>query len=121
MGYPSLQGMSVDLPFVKFRYVKMENRSSALWPPAARRVDTTIPSSVESAVSTRISGHITVGQEAKAVSMGMDPIVSFASVVHELAYGRISSDEPYGNRASSPLSLYTASAASQTHVLDIIL
>jgi hypothetical protein len=36
-----------------------------------------------------VSSQVTFRQEAAFTSLGMDPLVSFASVVHELSYGRI--------------------------------
>jgi hypothetical protein len=51
-----------------------------------------------------------------AGSFGMDPMVSQASVIHELAYGRISSTVPQSTRNSG----YPIPSDMATHQLDLI-
>jgi hypothetical protein len=108
--YPSMKGISVDLPFIKFRYVKVDKNSSNE-PEEAKPLrisDNSLPSEDTAALNTR---RIIYTKQAEVSTMGMDPMVSNASVIHELVYGRSESTSTFTRTSLSyPAASYTAAS-----------
>lgn len=81
-----MKGLSLDLPFVRLRYLKVKgnayNRSQS-----AQKTDGFIPDIKNS----RLQGSVRIDNitSPEIPTLGPDPMVSKASVIHELAYGRI--------------------------------
>lgn len=88
---PNMKGISLDLPFFRVRYVKIQGDQQ-------RQVQS--DSSVQTARSTNnneiISRPVKVQyvEPAQVTTLGLDPMVSNASVIHELVYGRITGESP---------------------------
>jgi len=111
--YPSLRGVSLDLPFVKFRYVRVENSTPEESEPY-RQISATVPGD-DQASPVPAPRRLIISREAEATTMGMDPLVSNASVIHELAYGRIGPFESF-----LPAASYPATKEPARHSLDMI-
>ena len=108
--YPNMKGIAIELPFVKFKYVKVDwgepEKSKC-----AKTVDITIPKKANPpAVISRVS----ISSKAEVTTLGMDPLISYASVIHELTYGRIGSARDFRQAAIYPAVL------KSSHSLDII-
>lgn len=110
--YPSMKGIAVELPFVKFKYVKVEQAQSDK-PKYSKQIDLTVPSENRTLTS---ASRVMVTREAEVTTLGMDTMISFASVIHELAYGRISADQ-----GAPQTSSYPVVPEQQSHSLDIII
>jgi hypothetical protein len=82
--YPSMKGISLDLPFIKFRYVKVDKNEPENAGPL-RISDRSDYSEDTSSLNTR---RIVYTSQAQVTTLGLDPMVSSASVIHELVYGR---------------------------------
>lgn len=80
-----LKGVSVDTPWFKFKYLKVKGAASD---QTAQRtpIDNVVPKREEKINATTIKTEIVY--PARAETMGVDPMVSSAAVIHELAYGR---------------------------------
>ena len=117
--YPSMKGISVDLPFIKFRYVKLDKNESEESKPL-RITDNSVQSEDVSNVSSLNVRRIVYTKEAEVTTMGLDPMVSQASVIHELVYGRTESASPFTRTASYPATSYAAVKEPLSHSLDII-
>lgn len=111
-GYSNMKGITVDLPFVKFKYVKVDRVENEK-PKTARTIDLAVPGEVKPSITP---SRLIVTREAEITTLGLDPMISNASVIHELAYGRIDSQQVYQQQASS----YPAAFKPQTHSLDFI-
>ena len=81
-----MKGIAVDLPFCRFRYVKILNDSQK-----QVRSDSTVQiAPAENTQGTNSKSiRIDYTKPAETTTLGIDPMVSFASVIHELSYGRI--------------------------------
>lgn len=112
--YPSVKGLSLELPFLKFRYLKYTGTRQAF---AVNEPDPAVASapSRAAAVSRAPEARLVFRQEAPVTTMGMDPLVSFASVIHELAFGRVS---PEGDVA--PSGVYPQAAHSPGRSIDFV-
>jgi hypothetical protein len=80
-----MKGVSLDTPLIKYRYVKAKGNSSNQT-TQKRRVDDVIPNRERES-----QPHVVKAQFVKTPAietMGLDPMVSSAAVIHELAYGR---------------------------------
>ena len=111
--YPSVKGIAVELPFVKFKYVKVDGGDTAR-SKSARTIDLTVPSEE---ISPKITSRVIVTRQAEITTLGIDPMVSNASVIHELAYGRIEDQQVYTQLTSS----YPAVFEPSSHSLDIFI
>lgn len=109
--YPSIRGISVELPFVKFKYVKVD---SVQPDPSknTKQIDVSVPT--ESSTPT-ILPRMIVSREAEVTTLGIDSMISYASVIHELSYGRIDAAREY-----LPASTYPVVSEPSTHSLDIV-
>jgi hypothetical protein len=81
-----MKGLSLDLPFARLRYLKIEGKASNR-NQSAQKPDSLIPDIKDS----RLQGSIRTDNvtSPEIPTLGHDPMVSKASVIHELAYGRI--------------------------------
>jgi len=107
-----MKGIAVELPFVKFKYVKVDKGESEK-SKAARTVDLTVPG--ETRVSSAPS-RLIITKEAEITTLGLDPMISNAAVIHELAYGRSESLQVYQQKSSA----YPAVYEQLPHSLDVI-
>jgi hypothetical protein len=82
--YPSMKGISLDLPFIKFRYVKVDKNGPEEVNPL-RITDRSGYSEDTASLNTR---RIVYTGQARVTTLGTDLMVSSASVIHELVYGR---------------------------------
>lgn len=80
-----MKGVSVDTPWFKLKYVKIKGAASD---QTSRRthIDNVAPRREEKIVASKIKTEFV--SPARADTMGVDPMVSSAAVIHELAYGR---------------------------------
>jgi hypothetical protein len=108
-----MKGIAVELPFVKFKYVKVDQGDTAK-PKSARTIDLRVPSEERTSITP---SRLIVTREAKATTLGIDPMISNASVIHELAYGRIEDQQGYTLQASSYPDVFEPSP----HSLDIFI
>jgi hypothetical protein len=83
---PYTQGASVDTPLWKSRYLKTQGNTTNQT-TRKHNVDDVIPSRVETRTQDDIK--ITYCSTPFIESMGLDPMISSAAVIHELAYGRM--------------------------------
>ena len=108
-----MKGIAVDLPFCRFRYVKIVNDSK-------KNIQTENAAYMPSAENTRdISNEpirIEYAAPAQTTTLGIDPMVSFASVIHELSYGRIDGYTAGPNENSA----YPVVKEEVLHDLDIV-
>ncbi len=86
---PNMKGISLDLPFFRVRYVKIQNdqhrqvqSENGIHLADAQRSEE-IPSRPV---------RIQYVEPAPVTTLGLDPMVSNASVIHELVYGRITDE-----------------------------
>lgn len=86
----SLKGIAFDLPFLRFRYVTFGGCPAAR-PVSAGGVRTTELSRVASGSREAPVRRILYDPPAEVTTLGVDPLVSSASVIHELSFGRIAS------------------------------
>lgn len=109
--YPSIKGISVELPFVKFKYVKVDS----VQPDKSkntRQIDIAVPAENR---SPEVLPRMIVSREAEVTTLGIDSMISYASVIHELTYGRIETAREY-----LPASSYPAISEPSPHSLDMI-
>ena len=85
---PNMKGIAVDFPFFRFRYVKVQDDSQKqvqsqikVKTPSLERVENSSPRAIK----------VEYTRPAEVTTLGIDPLVSSASVIHELVYGRIES------------------------------
>jgi hypothetical protein len=110
----NVKGIAVDLPFCRFRYVTMESD------PGKGSVSGDKP-----AVVSRPGGRIGQRQSsvrrieyvrpAEVTTLGVDPLVSSAAVIHELSFGRISADFTGSMKRRD----YPVLKEDMPHVLDL--
>lgn len=81
-----MKGVALDTPLFKFRYVKVQGNVNEQ-ASARKRIDDVAPKRDEKTSATRIKTTYVV--PAQVSTMGLDAMVSSASVIHELAYGRM--------------------------------
>ncbi|MBN2298939.1 MAG: hypothetical protein JXM72_10115, partial [Deltaproteobacteria bacterium] len=91
---PNMKGIAVDLPFFRFRYVKVQDDSQK-----QDQSQGTVKAQSQGTVKARslegigdFSGRamrVEYTRPAEVSTLGLDPLVSSASVIHELVYGRI--------------------------------
>lgn len=107
-----MKGISLDLPFIKFRYVKVDkNEPEEAYP---LRITDRSEYSNDSPLNTR---RIIYTNPAQVTTLGLDPMVSSASVIHELVYGRIESPASFIQTRQSS---YITEKEPAQHSLDII-
>ena len=111
--YPTVKGIALELPFLKFKYVKVDGGDTAR-ASSARTIDLRVPSEERTPITT---SRMIVSRQAEITTLGIDPMISNASVIHELAYGRIEAQQGYTQLASS----YPAVFESSPHSLDIFI
>ncbi len=108
--YPTMKGIAIELPFVKFKYVKVDwgepEKSKS-----AKSIDVTIPSKTNPPAAL---SRVIISREAEVTTLGMDTMISYASVIHELTYGRIETARDSKQAASYPAVL------ASSYSLDII-
>jgi hypothetical protein len=108
-----MKGIAVELPFVKFKYVKVDKGDTAS-PKSARTIDLRVPNEERTPIT---ASRVFVTREAEITTLGIDPMISSASVIHELAYGRIEDQHDYTQLTSS----YPAVFEPSPHSLDIFI
>jgi hypothetical protein len=108
-----MKGIAVELPFVKFKYVKVDGGDTAR-SKSARTIDLTVPSEERIPIT---ASRLIVTREAEVTTLGIDPMISYASVIHELAYGRIEDQQGYMQQTSS----YPVVFEPSPHSLDIFI
>jgi hypothetical protein len=108
-----MKGIAVELPFVKFKYVKVDNADTAQT-KSAKITDLTV--SGEERLPSAAS-QVIVRRQAEVTTLGIDPMISKASVIHELFYGRIEDRQDYPQQTSS----YPAAFEPSPHSLDIFI
>jgi hypothetical protein len=112
--YPSMKGIAVELPFFSFKYVKVDkgqaeqSRSSS-----SKAIDLIVP---DEETPLTVPSRVMVSRRSEVTTLGMDPMISNASVIHELTYGRI---ETAQNTAQPPS--YSGVFEPSPHSLDIII
>ncbi len=111
--YPSMRGIAVELPFVKFKYVRVD-RSEQERPRYTKQIEAKITSESK---TPQTASRMIVPREAEVTTFGIDPMISSASVIHELTYGRIDMPRAYSRQAAG----YPAPALDQGHSLDILI
>jgi hypothetical protein len=112
--YPSMKGISLDLPFIKFRYVKVDKNE----PDDARPLKITDRSDYSEDTSSLNTRRIVYTSQAQVTTLGMDLMVSSASVIHELVYGRT---EASSFPQNTPYAAYAAESMEPSqNTLDII-
>jgi hypothetical protein len=86
----SMKGIAVDVPFLKFRYVTIGGGQAAGTAPEenARAAEFSRAAPVNREAPVR---RIIYDPPAEVTTLGVDPLVSSASVIHEISYGRIAS------------------------------
>ena len=109
--YPSMKGISVQLPFVTFKYIKVDAVQSESTSNYSKVQTATTPGNTRPAVLSRM---IPV-EAAETTSLGVDTMISHASVIHELTFGRIGPA-----RDHRPPAAYPAVSDPPPHSLDII-
>ena len=114
--YPTVKGIAVELPFVKFKYVKVDGGDTARANPAST-IDLRVPSEERTPIT---ASRVIVTREAVVTTLGIDPMISNASVIHELTYGRIEDQQGYTQQASSYPVVFEPSSHS-LHSLDIFI
>jgi hypothetical protein len=106
-----MKGIAVEFPFVKFKYVKVDwgelEKSKS-----AKTIDVTIPRKQNPPAAL---SRVIISKKAEVTTLGMDPMISNASVIHELTYGRIETAQDFKQAAS-----YPAVPGSSSYSLDII-
>lgn len=109
-----MKGISIDLPFIKFRYVKVDKNE----PEEVSPLKITDRSSYsEDSTSSSVRRIVYTGP-ARISTLGTDLMVSRASVIHELVYGRTEAS-PSGQ--TLPAGAYVAEYREPSqHSLDII-
>lgn len=108
-----MKGIAVELPFVKFKYVKVDG-GDTVKPKSARTNDLTVPSEERTPIT---ASRVIVTRQAEVTTLGIDPMISNASVIHELTYGRIEDQQGYTQQTSS----YPTVFESSSHSLDIFI
>ncbi|MEA3223685.1 MAG: hypothetical protein U9P49_11055 [Thermodesulfobacteriota bacterium] len=108
-----MKGMSLDLPFVRFRYLKVEGDASNK-SRSAQKTNRVIPDIKNS----RLQGSIRIDNitSPEIPTLGHDPMVSKASVIHELAYGRTEANTSLPRKKT----YYNPQLAYRDQSLDII-
>ena len=107
-----MKGVAVDLPFVKFRYLKVQGEVSGQ-AAQRRKVESVSAKQEERRSLSRVRMEFLPPPAIK--TLGLDPMVSRASVIHELAYGRME-DALLLPRLDAG---YAAQDAYQSHQLDV--
>ncbi|MGC9324044.1 MAG: hypothetical protein ACP5G0_04765 [Desulfomonilia bacterium] len=78
-----------------------------------------MPVPAESPIEYASSGRIFVARPADVTTLGVDPMVSQASVIHELAYGRIETELDVFPVAKGIA--YPAQKEETVHSVDILI
>lgn len=110
--YPSIKGIALELPFVKFKYVKVDSIQSER-SRNTKRIDVTVPSEDRAPIT---ASRMIVSREAEVTTLGIDGMISYASVIHELTFGRIDAAQEYPRTFS-----YPAVSEPSSHSLDMII
>jgi hypothetical protein len=108
-----MRGIAVELPFVKFKYVRVD-RSEQERPKYTKQIEAKISSESK---TPQAASRMIITREAEVTTFGMDPMISSASVIHELNYGRIDMPQAYSRQAAG----YPAPAQDQGLSLDIVI
>ncbi len=87
-----VKGLAVELPFFKFTYLKMDGRKAETLSSQDR---IGIQTTRERAYTRRTATSSAMPQGATITTLGADPLVSRAAVVHELYYGRPSAEASF--------------------------
>lgn len=109
--HPTFRGISVELPFVKFKYVKVDSAQSDA-SKNTRKIGVSVPAE---GGSISVLPRTIVSREAQVTTLGIDPMVSYASVIHELTYGRIDVSPQYRGPST-----YPEISEPSTHSFDIV-
>lgn len=110
-----MKGIAVELPLLRYKYVNARGSQSQI--TSSENKVSVLPSSEKfSRHAEPIRVNYTQTGPAAVSSLGIDPMVSSASVIHELAYGRISfkTQTPGSDRE------YPVPREYRRHDLDII-
>lgn len=110
--YPSMKGIAVELPFIKFKYVKVD-RGETENSRSAKTIDLTVPNGQTPLIAPT---RVVVSRQAEVTTMGIDTMISDASVIHELTYGRIETTQDSARYLS-----YPAVFEPSPHSLDFII
>ena len=87
---PDLKGISVELPFCSFKYVKVQRNFSEK--SDVEQCVTKPPVRARQPAPATAQSRVILTRAAEVTTFGMDPMVSQAAVIHELAHGRIASE-----------------------------
>jgi aminopeptidase N len=83
---PNMKGIALDLPFFRVRYVKIQGEQQKQV-QSENKIRTVATEKNEHPSSNAIS--ISYTKPAEVTTLGLDPLVSNASVIHEIFCGRI--------------------------------
>lgn len=83
---PNMKGIALDFPFFRVRYVKIQGDQQKQVQPE-NRVKTATAENYNQSSSKTLS--ISYTKPAEVTTLGLDPLVSNASVIHEIFCGRI--------------------------------
>ncbi|MBN2297953.1 MAG: hypothetical protein JXM72_05140 [Deltaproteobacteria bacterium] len=86
---PNMKGISLDLPFLRVRYVKIQGDQQKQV-QSDGRIQVADSSRNEEFISRPV--RVQYVEPAQVTTLGLDPMVSNASVIHELVYGRITDE-----------------------------
>jgi len=86
---PDLKGISVELPFCRFKYVKVQ-RSFTEKTETEQCVKSPVPARHHAGGIT--GSRVILARPAEITTLGVDPMISQASVIHELTHGRITGE-----------------------------
>ena len=110
-----MKGISIDLPFIKFRYVKLDKNE----PEEVSPLKITDRSSYSEDKSSLNARRIVYTDQAQITTLGTDLMVSSASVIHELVYGRTAEASSFTQ--TPPAGAYASEYKEPSqHSLDII-
>lgn len=110
---PNMKGIALDFPFCRFRYVKIQGDQNNQVQPESK-VRTAPPVTRE--YSSPRAMTVSYTRPAEMTTLGIDPMVSYASVIHELSFGRIEGHSGVPRAETT----YPVSRQPDRHYLDII-
>ncbi len=110
-----MKGIAVELPFLRFKYVNIKGSPSQK--TYSDNKVSVLPSSEKLCQQTEpIRINYTQAEPEEISSLGIDPMVSSASVIHELAYGRPAKK----TQVSGSVQEYPVPREFRRHDLDIV-
>ncbi|MCD6570051.1 MAG: hypothetical protein J7L53_05050 [Deltaproteobacteria bacterium] len=108
-----MKGVALDLPFLRLRYIKIQGN-----PPNKSLYTQKTSSFIPNIKNRKLPANLSINNviPPEIPTLGPDPIISKASVIHELAYGRIR----VGARLSREGTSYPTQDICRYPTLDII-